>query len=46
MAGLVTDRVAEVHVDSPDAVAVPLQRSTHLNLYVTGKPLAGVDVSI
>jgi hypothetical protein len=27
MASLVADRVAEVHIDPPDAVAVPVQRS-------------------
>jgi len=46
MAGLVTDRVAEVHIDPPDAVAVPVQRCTHLSLHVIGKSLAAVDVSV
>ena len=29
VAGFVADRVAEVHIDPPDAVAKPIQRSLH-----------------
>jgi hypothetical protein len=46
MAGLVTDGVAEVHIDSPDAVAVPFECGTQHGLYVIGKALATIDVSV
>ena len=44
--GLVTDRVAEVHIDPPDAIGVPVQRCTHLSPHVIEQLLAAVDVSV
>jgi len=46
MAGLVTDGVAEVHIDPPDAVAIPFERGTEHGLHVIGNPLATIDVSV
>src|SRR5579859_101537 len=46
MADLVTDRVAKVHIDPPDAVAVPFKRGTQHSLHVVGKSLVTIDVSV
>jgi hypothetical protein len=46
MAGLVADRVAEVHIDAPDAATVPSKRGTQHGLHMIGKPLATIDVSV
>jgi hypothetical protein len=46
MAGLITNRVAEVYSDPPDAIAVPVQRCTQLSLHTIRKLLAAVDVSV
>jgi hypothetical protein len=46
MAGLITDRVAEVYIDSPDPITVPVHRCPQLSLHTIGKLLAAVDVSV
>jgi hypothetical protein len=46
MAGFVADCVAEMHIDSPDAVAKPVQRRMHDGFDVIRELLAALNIAV
>ena len=46
VARLVANVIAEMHIDPPDVIDMPLQCVLYLCLYMIGKPLAALDIPV